>query len=135
MSNRDTFDDSDLERRRRLLGERLSSRSDRDSSSDTNSTDNASSDSISGDDTPPPNRSNIGLALSLSSSFVAAILVGAVLGYLIDSFFGVSPFGMIIFLLLGFCAGVLNIMRSVGLVSRSPLNFRDASGDEDIPKN
>jgi len=59
-------------------------------------------------------------AMKLSSEFIAAIIAGAVLGYLLDRFVGTSPWGMIILLLLGFCAGVLNVLRSAGMVSASP---------------
>jgi ATP synthase protein I len=53
----------------------------------------------------------------LSSELVAGVLVGAGLGWLIDRWFGVSPWGLIVFLLLGFAAGVLNVMRSAGVVA------------------
>jgi ATP synthase protein I len=43
------------------------------------------------------------------------VLVGAGLGWLIDRLLGISPWGLIVFLLLGFAAGVLNVMRSAGL--------------------
>ena len=52
----------------------------------------------------------------LSSELVAGVLVGAGLGWLIDRLLGISPWGFIIFLLLGFAAGVLNVMRSAGVV-------------------
>jgi ATP synthase protein I len=38
----------------------------------------------------------------------------------LDRFVGTSPWGMIVLLLLGFCAGVLNVLRSAGMVSASP---------------
>lgn len=57
------------------------------------------------------------LAVKLSSEFIAGVLVGIGLGYLFDRFLGTSPWGMIFFLLLGFCAGVLNVLRSTGAVS------------------
>jgi ATP synthase protein I len=53
----------------------------------------------------------------LSSELVAGVLVGAGLGWLIDRWLGISPWGLIIFLLLGFAAGVLNVMRSAGVVA------------------
>jgi ATP synthase protein I len=53
--------------------------------------------------------------LRLSSELVAGVLVGAGLGLLIDRTLGSSPWGLIVFLLLGFAAGVLNVMRSAGL--------------------
>ena len=56
-------------------------------------------------------------ALKLGSEFVAGVLVGAAIGYGIDRLFGTAPFGMIVFLLLGFAAGVLNVLRSQGVVA------------------
>jgi len=53
----------------------------------------------------------------LSSELVAGVLVGAGIGWLIDRWLGISPWGLMIFLLLGFAAGVLNVMRSAGLVA------------------
>jgi ATP synthase protein I len=51
----------------------------------------------------------------LSSELVAGVLVGAGIGWLIDRGLGTSPWGFIVFLLLGFAAGVLNVMRSAGV--------------------
>jgi ATP synthase protein I len=48
----------------------------------------------------------------LSSEFVAAVLVGAGLGFLVDHYLRVSPGGLIVFTLLGFAVGVLNLMRA-----------------------
>ena len=58
-------------------------------------------------------------ALRLSSEFIAGIVVGAVIGFTIDKLAGTSPWGLIIFLLLGFVAGVLNVLRSAGLIAPS----------------
>jgi ATP synthase protein I len=52
----------------------------------------------------------------LSSELVGGVLVGAGLGWLVDRLLGISPWGFIVFLLLGFIAGVLNVMRSAGVV-------------------
>ncbi|MCA1489528.1 AtpZ/AtpI family protein [Sinorhizobium alkalisoli] len=57
-------------------------------------------------------------AMKLSSEFIAGIVVGAFLGYLLDHFAGTGPWGMIVLLLLGFCAGILNVLRSAGLVAK-----------------
>jgi len=48
----------------------------------------------------------------LVSEFVAGTLVGGLVGYGIDWLFGTLPFGLIIFLLLGFGAGILNMARA-----------------------
>jgi ATP synthase protein I len=53
----------------------------------------------------------------LSSELVAGVVVGAGLGWLIDRWLGIAPWGLIVFLLLGFAAGVLNVMRSAGVVA------------------
>ncbi|MDO6962632.1 AtpZ/AtpI family protein [Rhizobium alvei] len=62
-------------------------------------------------------------AMKLSSEFVAAILVGGAIGYLLDLVAPTRPFGLIAFVLLGFCSGVLNVMRSAGVVkSQHPVD-------------
>ena len=58
----------------------------------------------------------------LSSELVAGVVVGAGIGWLIDRWLGVSPWGLIVFLLLGFAAGVLNVMRSAGVVAPAALD-------------
>ena len=54
------------------------------------------------------------LAFRLASEFVAGVLVGAALGWGLDRVAGTSPWGLIGFLLLGFCAGVVNVVRAAG---------------------
>ena len=52
----------------------------------------------------------------LASEFVAGTLVGGLIGYGIDWLFGTLPFGLIVFLLLGFGAGILNMARAANRV-------------------
>ena len=52
----------------------------------------------------------------LASEFVAGTLVGGLIGYGVDWLLGTKPFGLIIFLLLGFGAGILNMARTANRV-------------------
>lgn len=62
--------------------------------------------------------SGVAQAFRLSSEFIAGIAAGAGIGYVLDTLAGTSPWGLIVFLLLGFVAGVLNVLRSAGLVAQ-----------------
>jgi ATP synthase protein I len=65
-------------------------------------------------------RQGYGLALRLGSDFVAGVVVGAALGWGFDWLLGTSPWGLIVFLLLGFAAGILSLMRTAGLIAKRP---------------
>jgi ATP synthase protein I len=70
--------------------------------------------------------SGYGTAFRLASEFVAGILVGAAIGWGIDQLAGSSPWGLIVFLLLGFAAGTLNVIRAAG--GLSPPGSADGGG-------
>ncbi|MFH1342803.1 MAG: AtpZ/AtpI family protein [Pseudomonadota bacterium] len=56
--------------------------------------------------------------LRLSSELVAGVLGGAALGWGFDRLLSTSPWGLIVFLLLGFAAGVINVMRTAGVMAK-----------------
>jgi ATP synthase protein I len=60
--------------------------------------------------------SALGQAFRLSAEFVSGVAAGGLLGWLVDRLFGTSPWGLIICLILGFCAGMLNLMRAAGML-------------------
>lgn len=64
-------------------------------------------------------------AFKISSEFIAGILVGGVMGWAIDHFFSTSPWGLIVFLLLGFCAGILNVLRATGRIAEHEIKKPD----------
>jgi ATP synthase protein I len=66
--------------------------------------------------------SAIARGFRLSTELVAGVLVGAAIGWLLDKWLGISPWGLIVFLLLGFAAGVLNVMRAAGIVQDPTVN-------------
>ena len=63
--------------------------------------------------------SAMAIGLRLSSELVAGVLVGAGLGWGFDRLLSTSPFGLIVFFLLGFVAGVVNVVRSAGVAPGS----------------
>ena len=58
------------------------------------------------------------MGFRLSSELVAGVLVGAGLGWGFDRLLSTSPWGFIVFLLLGFTAGVINVMRAAGVMAK-----------------
>ena len=62
--------------------------------------------------------SAMAIGLRLSSELVAGVLVGAALGWGFDRLLSTSPWGLIVFLLLGFTAGVINVMRAAGVMAK-----------------
>lgn len=79
-----------------------------------------SSGGVSGSDP-----SAIARGFRLSTELVAGVIVGALIGWLLDRLLGISPWGLIVFLLLGFAAGVLNVMRAAGVAPGGKLPGKD----------
>jgi F0F1-type ATP synthase assembly protein I len=57
---------------------------------------------------------SIGALSTVGLSFVLAIVLGAWFGYLLDGWFGTSPWFFLLFFVLGFVAGVVNVYRTAG---------------------
>jgi len=72
----------------------------------------------------------MGYALRLSSEFIAGVIVGAAIGWIVDRMAGTSPWGLIVFLLLGFGAGVLNVLRSAGLIAEHGVGEPKGDGSD-----
>lgn len=67
-------------------------------------------------------------AFRLSTEFISAIAVGFALGFGLDWLLGTTPWLMILLLLLGFVAGVLNVLRSAGLIRSPEVGKRPGNG-------
>jgi len=109
MSDRDggpdpssSAEDTELSTRLRNLGKRLDERHD-DLGEDE-------------DRETAPQKPGVAMAMRLASDFIAGVVVGAALGWGFDRLFDTSPWGLVVLLLLGFAAGLVNVMRSAGLV-------------------
>lgn len=111
------FDKDDLDRRRKALDAELAARR-------------------PAEDKDVENRNGtlagVGSALKLSSEFIAAVIVGVGLGWFIDRLAGTSPWGLIVFLLLGFAAGVVNVLRASGQMAEfGAAKPREGQGSRD----
>ncbi|NEW85679.1 MULTISPECIES: AtpZ/AtpI family protein [Rhodopseudomonas] len=62
--------------------------------------------------------SAMALGFRLSSELIAGVLGGAALGWGFDRLLSTSPWGLIVFSLLGFTAGVINVMRAAGVMAK-----------------
>jgi len=62
-----------------------------------------------------PRQPGVAMGLRLASDLVAGVVVGAALGWGFDRLFDTSPWGLIVLFLLGFAAGLRNVIRSVGM--------------------
>lgn len=69
--------------------------------------DGNASGTVSGD------MSGMARGMRIATEFIAAILVGTFIGYLIDLGLGTSPWGLLIMFLVGFAAGIQNVIRVV----------------------
>ena len=61
--------------------------------------------------------SAMALGFRLSSELIAGVVVGALIGWGFDRLLSTSPFGLIAFVLLGFVAGVVNVIRSAAVAA------------------
>ena len=58
------------------------------------------------------NPSSIGTAFKLSTELVAAVAVGAIIGFIFDQTFGTRPWFILIFFFVGVVAGITNVIKS-----------------------
>ena len=58
------------------------------------------------------NSSFMGGAFKLGTELVSAVLVGTIIGFILDTWFGTKPWLIIVFFFLGSAAGILNVIRT-----------------------
>ena len=57
------------------------------------------------------NGSFMGTAFKLGTELVSAVLVGTIIGFILDTWFDTKPWLIILFFFLGSIAGILNVIR------------------------
>ena len=60
----------------------------------------------------------MGSAFKLGTELVAAVAVGTIIGFILDTWFDTKPWLIIIFFFLGAAAGILNVIRTANLMQK-----------------
>ena len=60
----------------------------------------------------------MGNAFKLGTELVAAVGVGTIIGFILDTWFGTKPWLLIIFFFLGAAAGMLNVIRAANRLQK-----------------
>ena len=60
----------------------------------------------------------MGNAFKLGTELVAAVGVGTIIGFILDSWFGTKPWLIIVFFFLGAAAGILNVIRAANRMQK-----------------
>ncbi len=60
----------------------------------------------------------MGSAFKLGTELVAAVAVGTIIGFILDSWFDTKPWLIIIFFFLGTVAGILNVIRTANRMQK-----------------
>jgi len=60
----------------------------------------------------------MGNAFKLGTELVAAVGVGTIIGFILDTWFGTKPWLIIIFFFLGAAAGILNVIRAANRMQK-----------------
>jgi ATP synthase protein I len=64
------------------------------------------------------NAASLGKALKISTELVAAVFVGSLIGFLLDSWFDTKPLLTICFFFIGVAAGIINVFRSANKMNK-----------------
>ena len=54
----------------------------------------------------------IGNAFKLGTELVAAVIVGTIIGFILDNWFGTKPILIIVFFFFGAAAGIVNVIKT-----------------------
>ena len=55
---------------------------------------------------------SIGIAFKMSTELVSAVVVGTIIGFILDKTFGTKPWLILIFFFVGVAAGIINVVKS-----------------------
>ena len=57
-------------------------------------------------------KSSMGTAFKMSTELVSAVVVGTIIGFILDNWFGTKPWLILIFFFIGVITGIMNVVKS-----------------------
>ena len=60
----------------------------------------------------------LGNAFKLGTELIAAVIVGTIIGFILDNWFGTKPILIIVFFFFGAAAGIVNVVRAARRMQR-----------------
>ena len=73
----------------------------------------------------------MGLGFSIAAQLVAGVVVGGAFGYFLDRWLGTVPWLMVLFLALGFAAGLMNVIRTAREMQK--ISEAQSKGAKSVP--
>ncbi len=63
-------------------------------------------------------KSGMGQAFKMSTELVSSVLVGTIIGFILDNWFGTKPWLILIFFFIGVISGIYNVIKSAKKMQR-----------------
>ena len=60
----------------------------------------------------------MGTAFKLGTELVAAVVVGTIIGFILDNWYGTKPWLILIFFFLGAAAGLMNVIKAANRMQK-----------------
>jgi ATP synthase protein I len=73
----------------------------------------------------------MGLGFSIAAQLVAGVLAGGAIGYFLDRWLGSTPWLMVLFLMFGFAAGIMNVVRTAREMQK--ISEQQSKGAKSVP--
>jgi ATP synthase protein I len=73
----------------------------------------------------------LGMGFGLAAQLVAGVIVGGAIGYLLDQWLGTRPWMLMLFLIIGFAAGMLNVVRAARSMQKT--SEAQSKGAKSVP--
>jgi ATP synthase protein I len=73
----------------------------------------------------------LGMGFSIAAQLVAGVIVGGAIGFFLDRWLGSAPWLMVLFLVFGFAAGLMNVVRTAREMQK--ISEEQSKGAKSVP--